>query len=529
LPVSARVRAISNFERQRAIRYTLPLLLFILSFVFYLATLAPTVLWGDDAYLARTAYESLSQPVYIDHWLWVQYARWFIHLPWGDVAYRVNLSSAVAGALTISLLYIAGRSIHLSQGAATAAALSLAVSHTFWTHAVRAEVYTLYTVLMLLQLWFWFHWRSDRPWPLYAAALLSGLTLLGHQMALLLAPGAAVLLWQQRTWLTRRQFVWLIFSLLVGALFFVTVVWLTSNDQSLPAALQDHFTHEEIFSNALFDFSFATFPRDLALWLGFLGLQFIGPAGLLGLWGGYCVLRIAYYSANTEYGIRNTFLVLYAASVFFAFSYHVNDQYAFFLPSYVVFAFFVGWGWDNVFRIPYSVEENDASRITHHALRNTQYAIGNTLLLLGLVAIPIASYAALPRVLSAAEFNPLGIRELPGRDPYTFFLWPGKQGYTGAADYGRTALALLPPNAILLADHTPRELFWYLQRVEGLRPDVILIKVAGGADIRPIVVVQPADRPIFLADINAKYYNLSQLKEARIEPVGPIYRLLIAR
>jgi hypothetical protein len=490
------------------------------------------VLWGDDAYLARTAYESLSQPVYIDHWFWVQYARWFIHLPWGDVAYRVNLSSAVAGAVTIALMYITGRSLPLSPGAATAAALSLAVSHTFWSHAVRAEVYTLYTVLMLVQLWLWFQWRPERAWSLYTAALLAGLTLLAHQMALLLAPGVAVLLWQRRSWLTGRQWSWLVFCLLVSALAFVVVIWALANDHTLVDALRDHFTHEEIFSNALFDFSLASFPRDLALWLGFLGLQFVGPAGLLALWGIYCVLRVPYSTANLaekesegrdrQYAIRNTLLVLYAASVFFAFSYHVQDQYAFYLPSYVVFAFFVGWGWDNLFRIPYSVLRIGSEQ-------HKQYAVRNMLLLFAIVVIPIATYAAVPRLLAAAQFNPLGVRELPGRDPYFFFLWPGKTGYFGAAEYGRTALEVMPPNSMLLADHTPREVFWYLQRVEGVRPDVILVKVAAGANMQPFVAVQPADRAIFLADVNPNYYNFDHLEEATIEPAGPIYRLLIDR
>jgi hypothetical protein len=81
-------------------------------------------------------------------------------------------------------------------------------------------------------------------------------------------------------------------------------------------------------------------------------------------------------------------------------------------------------------------------------------------------------------------------------------------------------------DAVLIGDHTPIQPIWYLQVVEGLRPDVRLIAVEAGQDLGPIVARLEADKPVFLADNNGSYYNLRSITGARLEPVGPIYRLL---
>jgi hypothetical protein len=139
-----------------------PLALLAAALLFYLLTLAPTVLWGDDALFQRVAWEFRRAEVGLDHRLWLHLARLFTYLPLGDVAYRVNLLSAAAAAGTVLLLYLAGRGLGLSAPAAGVAAAVLAVSHTFWSQAVRAEVYTVMTLFMAGQLALWFAWRPPQ-------------------------------------------------------------------------------------------------------------------------------------------------------------------------------------------------------------------------------------------------------------------------------------------------------------------------------------------------------------------------------
>lgn len=478
-------------------------------FLFYLFTLAPTILWGDDAYFQRAAFTGELRPDGSGHWLWLQAGQLFRRLPWGDVAFRVNLLSAVAGAGTILILYLAAREVGLRTTGASAAALSLAVGHTFWMHAVRAEVYTVFTVFLALTVWLWARWRRGRNRPLFVAAGLFGTSLLAHQMALLTLPAWAFLLWRRRAWLIRRECLWLGAIGALGLLPFFVVVRAQIGavaDVSLWPALRLYFTHSGIdFAPAFFDFAPGTLFRDAAMWLGLLGLQFAGLSFLLGAWG--MVARVRAGGGAIWWGL----LLLYATDVFFAISYRVNDRFVFFLPGYVAFALFVGAGWEA------------AQRFWRDRVKRARLwsVVGMALL----VGVPIALYYTVPQAMTAAELNPLNIRSLPGREPNRFFLWPSKRDHWGAARYAHGALDSVEPDAVLLADHTPLEALRYAQIVEGMRPDVTLVKIEPGQDLAPVVSRQELGTPIYVASDDPQYYNLRNVPGAALAPAGPVYRL----
>jgi hypothetical protein len=477
----------------------------------YVLTLAPTVLWGDNAFFQRTAFEGTLQADGGGHWLWLQAARIFVRLPWGDVAYRVNLLSAVAAAGTLLLLCAAARGLGLGVGAVAAAVASLAVAHTFWMHAVRAEVYTLFTLLVAAQLWLWSIWRPRRVWPVLASAALFGMALLGHQLALFLLPAFVTLVWRRRAWLRRCHWGLLLLCFAVGLVpFFAAIDHQVARPASvgLATALRVYFTRSGVdFGPRMFDFSLQGLPRDAAMGLGLLCFQFVGLAAWLGLRGGLAVWRARVPAPWLALA------VLYVTTVLFASGYRVNDQFVFYLPSYLVFALFVGRGWQAV-----------GGRF-RDSRRRSIAALG----ILILVATPPIAYAALTRIMVAIEANPLDVRELPGREPNAYFLWPAKRGYWGTAIYGQTALTSLPTGSFLIADHTPLETFRYYQSVEGLGPDVHLIAIEPGDDLAPIVAGLPAGSDIFLADDDPRYCNLRNLPDAELRPFAGVYRLLVPR
>ncbi len=466
-------------------------------FIFYLATLAPTVLWGDDAFFQWSAATGYLQPDGGGHLLHFVLARLFVQLPIGDVGFRVNLLSAVAGTITILLIFGSGRSLQLSNSAALAGALSLTVAHTFWTHAVRAEVYTVFTMFLALILWLLVRWRVDRPFSLYLAAFLIGPTLLSHQMIILLLPAFGLLLWLRRSWLRANTRLLTLISFISGLTVAIAAIQLQVGGENLVDSLFIYFTQSgSDFSHSLFDFSLNQFLADIAFWLGLLGLQFVGPAvflTLLGIW---------YWRKRPT--VLLPLLTLYVTTVLFAISYRVNDRFVFFLPSYLVIALFVGRGWQMLWE-------------------KRPMLAKPTLPLL--ILFPILTYAALPPILQTAEFPLPNVRELPGREPISFFLWPAKNGYDGAAVFGRNTLSTLPQESILIADHTPFETLTYLQKIEGTRPDVLLIKVESRQNLEPIIETFEKNQPIYLADNNPAYYNLSSLPRAVLIPDGMIYRL----
>ena len=132
------------------------------AFLLYLATLAPTVLAGDPGefqfvpYLLGIAHPT-GYPLYcLLGWAWSHL------LPLGDPAFRMNLFSAFWAALAVGLLYPTARLL-LRQALPTClpgnqrllaalAAATFALTPTFWSQAVIAEVYSLHVFFVVLLL-----------------------------------------------------------------------------------------------------------------------------------------------------------------------------------------------------------------------------------------------------------------------------------------------------------------------------------------------------------------------------------------
>jgi len=167
-------------------------LLGMVCLVAYVYTLAPGLLRADSGefqtlsvmlgYAHPTGY-----PVYL------HLARWATLIPVGDVPYRVNLLSALAASVSVMLTYGLCRVVVRRRWVSAVGAVALAVSPTFWSQAVIAEVYTcglaiMLSVLLCLSLW----QRSGRPAWLAVAGCLGGVALGVHSTHALIAP--AVLL-----------------------------------------------------------------------------------------------------------------------------------------------------------------------------------------------------------------------------------------------------------------------------------------------------------------------------------------------
>ena len=159
----------------------------------YVTTLAPGLLESDSAELQTLAAtlgyaHPTGYPVYL---LSAHAATW---LPLGEIAYRVNLWSALCAAAAVGLLYVLVRVLIGYRGPAVAAAVALAVSPTFWSQAIIARVYAMgllvmIAVLLCLVLW---RQRGHAAW-LFAAACLGGVSIGVHSTHSLMAPAALLL------------------------------------------------------------------------------------------------------------------------------------------------------------------------------------------------------------------------------------------------------------------------------------------------------------------------------------------------
>src|SRR5262245_157729 len=82
--------------------------------------------------------------------LYTVLTHFFGKLPVGNLAYRINLFSALMGALACAAAFALSRQLGASRVASIAATLALATGAAFWHNAIVAEVYTLAAAIVAL-------------------------------------------------------------------------------------------------------------------------------------------------------------------------------------------------------------------------------------------------------------------------------------------------------------------------------------------------------------------------------------------
>jgi hypothetical protein len=186
-------------------------LVFVLTAIFYIFTLLPSLAWGDGTklqseaisgesfVLAEMTREEFSPDPFIfskvgvaawDHPLYIILGHLLVQtFPLIDSLWLVNLISALFGAASVALVYILCYRFTDSILASCYAAFSLAVSHTFWWHSSTPEVYTLFVFLLLVSLYFFDQFeRTGRYSFLFVSGLFLGLAASNHILAILAIP-----------------------------------------------------------------------------------------------------------------------------------------------------------------------------------------------------------------------------------------------------------------------------------------------------------------------------------------------------
>jgi hypothetical protein len=263
----------------------------------YVATLTPSISWGDSPELTAAAYQ-LGIPHPTGYPLYMLLAHAAIHLlPFGDVAHRVNLFSALCAAGAVGVMHRLATHLTRSLVGGWAAALTLALAPLFWSQAVIAEVYPLAALLTLslfLQVLLWDQTGDLRH--LKWAAFLTGLNLAHHLTISLLAPGLILFaLTSRHRREGLRRLPQLVGLMLLPLLLYLYLPiraredpWINWGDTQTFPALLYHATGR--FYKAMM---FATPPEEVmrrARELPSLGLQNLGWPGLLLALGGMVAL-----------------------------------------------------------------------------------------------------------------------------------------------------------------------------------------------------------------------------------------------
>lgn len=172
------------------------LFLILLVSSLYFFTLAPDVYLEDSGELISVAYFlGIAHPS--GYPLYLLLGKAFSFLPFGTVAFRLNLMSAAFGGVTAFMIFltlgevaaILNQKNKFSDWLAFGLALLFAVSRDFWSQAIVAEVYTLNAFLVCLLIFIFLRWFCTRQNKyLFLLAWISGLGLTNHQLFGLVLP-----------------------------------------------------------------------------------------------------------------------------------------------------------------------------------------------------------------------------------------------------------------------------------------------------------------------------------------------------
>jgi len=424
-----------------------------LLFVLYAASAPRSVALEDDGLFILSSYFlGIEHPP--GYPLFTLIGHLFTYLPFGSVAYRVHLASAMFGALSCGAAWLCARALVAGRLPAYLAALALGASPVFWSQSIIAEVYTLNTFFFLALVFMGLQAcpvslrgdaGADRSRLLPWMALVFGLSLSNHYpLMLLVAPAFVVLLWPRRrellerfgvlswlvilglvpyVWMVRRSWMALPISFngpletIQEIVFFLSRAGYAGVDHSVSASWLDHVRFLEFFCRELlrqfavigtvaaaagFAVQWRVLGRRVA---AFMTLAFLGPSVLLLLLLGF------------DYD---------------SFRAHVFHVYP--LPAYAIGALWIALGF--------------AWAVQRYALR------------------PVHQFAAGAAVLAVIFVVGARINFLGSDD------W--------GARYAQTVLKTLPPKAVVLTTGDPDLApIAYFHMVENQRPDITLYDPKG--------------------------------------------------
>lgn len=179
----------SNTRLFKIYKYTIYALSFIISFIIFLKTMNPSS-FGYDTTWFHIQVPELAVGQTTGFPLAFLLGKLFTFLPFGTVAYRLNLFSVFWGAAAVTVfVMIISNLLKKEYFIALISTLFFAFFKMFWSQTNRFEVYTFHTFLIGLIILFGVYWiQSKKNKYLYLYYLSIGFSLTNHPLSLFLIP-----------------------------------------------------------------------------------------------------------------------------------------------------------------------------------------------------------------------------------------------------------------------------------------------------------------------------------------------------
>ncbi len=507
---------------------TLFLLTGLLSLLIYIVTLAPTITWrnagidsGDLA--AAVAVGGVPHPPGYPTYLIL--AEVFKFLPFGDIAYRLNLLSATCAALTIAVVgliihhTLSATSLHqapLETGktsdtvaliwlSAATASLTLAFSGIFWSQAVIGEVYALNALFAAVLIYGALRVQAaNERWLVPGLFVVLGLSLGNHPSIFLLLP---MLVWILKTrWRWRLVFAALV-STCAGLCVYLVVPLRAAASPPINWGMATTLPNflwlvtAQLYRQFLFTLPWKHVPARVITELHLLTATSMWWALPVGVFGWVRRSRL-----NCSLGYSS--LITFALFSTYAIGYNTTDSHVYLLPALMVFSLWVGWG---LYDLGIAVQEAMKSRPR-----------GVDLLVWGLLLLPLITlFLNFPNqdisrddeARSYAQQNLQLVAPdaviIADNDPQTFSLWYGCYGLDLRSD-----VAIINSNLLPYA--------WYRQALSQTHGDLRLIDQRGQplTTLRAFIKWNLPNSPIYLATMQPP-----RMDGYHVEPVVQLHQI----
>ena len=171
------------------------LVVFIVSFGVYLATLGPTIHAGDSGDFITAAY-TLGIPHAPGYPTYTILGRIFTLIPYGSIAFRINLMNALLTSLAVVVVYNTVFLLTKSSLSGIGASLMLTFSQMPWAQVALGKAYSLNALLFSILVYLAVRWRKTKEKRLlYCLAFTYGLSLTNHYSVAFILPAFIYLVW----------------------------------------------------------------------------------------------------------------------------------------------------------------------------------------------------------------------------------------------------------------------------------------------------------------------------------------------
>lgn len=265
--------------------------------------------------------------------------------PWGTVAYRANLLSAVYTVTATIVLHRLLLRFDVRPWIASVVVVTFGLGYAVWSQSVVAEVYTLNLLFVSLVVWFFFRWHTERKdLFLYLACGFYAFSFGNHLTMITFFPAILYLVWitDHTVFIKPKKVVGISLLICAGAAQYFYLFWRTTDHSTQYLEMQApnfltfwHFVTGGQFKHILFKFSpeWMVFDRLPQLELcAVRELLLLAPFAVYGL----TVFRLRKF---------NLFLLLAAGcAVFFCMGYAILDIFAYLIPVYFILSIYAGIG-----------------------------------------------------------------------------------------------------------------------------------------------------------------------------------------